>query len=75
LAGRASTEISPATDAWIAQIRALVEKSDSLEQLRDGLIALAPDMTLDQYTAAMQRALAAAALAGRYELLQGAGGA
>lgn len=71
-AQRASAEVSPALDGWIAKIHALVEQSTTLEQVRDGLMALAPDMTLGQYTAAMQQALAAAALAGRYEILQGA---
>lgn len=73
-ADRAARDIAPGTDAWIERIRALVESADSLEAIRDGLLALAPDMTLDQYTAAMQQALAAAALAGRYEVLQEAGG-
>lgn len=70
---RASAEISPAMAAWINQIKALVDSATSLQDIRDGLMKLAPDMSLDQYTAAMQRALAAAALAGRYEILQEAG--
>jgi hypothetical protein len=45
-----------------------------LEEIRDGLAALSPDMTLDQYAAAMAEALAAAQLAGRYEVLQEAAG-
>ena len=41
---------------------------------RDGLAALSPDMPLDQSAAAMAEALAAAQLAGRYEVLQEAAG-
>lgn len=72
-ADRLATEAGPHTDTWIEGIRQLVEQADSLEQIRDGLLALAPDMSLDDYTAAMQQALAAAALAGRYEVLREAG--
>lgn len=72
-AGRASVEVSSVMADWINQIKALVQQADTLEQVRDGLLALAPNMTLDQYTFAMQQALAAAALAGRYEILQEAG--
>lgn len=65
---------TPSTTQWIGQFRGLVDKAQSLDQLRDGVFALMPDMSLDQYTTAMQQALAAAALAGRYELLREAGG-
>lgn len=71
---RASAEVSPAMDAWIGQIKGLIDRSQTLEQVRDGLMQLAPDMSLDQYTAAMQQALAAAALSGRYEIMQEAAG-
>lgn len=67
-------DLQPGVTEWIDRIRALVEKADSLEQVRDGLLALAPDMTLDQYASAMQQALAAALLAGRYEIMQEARG-
>lgn len=56
--------------AWVEQIRALVMQASTLEDIRDGLVQLAPDMTLDDYAAAMAEALAAAELAGRYEVLQ-----
>lgn len=66
--------LQPVVSAWVDRIRALVGKASSLEEIRDGVAALAPDMTLDQYTAAMRQALAAAALAGRYDVLREAGG-
>ena len=65
---------APAVTGWLAQIRALVERAQSLDDIRNGLEQLLPDMTLDQYAAAMAEALAAAQLAGRYEVLQEAGG-
>jgi phage gp29-like protein len=73
MAGALDAQLAPATGAWIDRIKQLVDASASLEQVRDGLAALAPDMSLDDYTAAMRQALAAAALAGRYEILREAG--
>jgi len=69
-----ASQLDVPVTAWIDQIRALVDKSQSLEDLRDGLEALLPNMTLDQYAQAMAMALGAAQLAGRYEVLQEAGG-
>ena len=60
---------APAT-AWVEQIRELVSRATSLEEIRDGLAKLDPNMSLDDYAAAMAEALAAAQLAGRYEVLQ-----
>jgi phage gp29-like protein len=65
--------VSPAIGDWLAQIRALASRVDSLDALRDGILQLVPDMSLDQYAEAMAQGLAAAALAGRYEILQEAG--
>ena len=65
---------APAGAAWVDQIRALVDGAASLQDIRDGLEQLLPDMTLEQYAQAMAEALAAAQLAGRYEVLQEAGG-
>lgn len=73
-AGNLDAALAPHTDAWIDAIRKLVEHSDTLEQVRDGLLQLMPDIGLDDYTKAMQQALAAASLAGRYEVLRETGG-
>lgn len=59
---------------WVEQIRALVMRAQSLQDIRDGLEQLLPGMGLDDYAAAMGQALAAAQLAGRYEVLQEAAG-
>ena len=69
MAARLNTELQPATDAWIDQIRELVDKVESLEQLRDELVTLVPDMTLDDYAAALAQALSAAHLAGRSDIV------
>ena len=65
---------APAVEGWIDQVRALVDRATSLEEIRDGLELLLPGMSLDQYAKAMAEALRAAELAGRYEVLQEAGG-
>ncbi|MGE4418109.1 MAG: DUF935 family protein, partial [Marinobacterium sp.] len=57
----------PMTD-MIDQIRYLVDTADSLDAIQQGLLAL--DLNADQLASAMTEALQAAALAGRYELLQ-----
>ncbi|MBB4819248.1 phage gp29-like protein [Pseudomonas alcaligenes] len=62
--------LRPATDQWITRIRDLVQNAASLDEIRDGLEQLLPDMSLEQYADAMAQALAAAALQGRTEILQ-----
>ena len=64
---------APAVGAWLAQIRALVDKAGSLEDLRGGLEALLPDLKPDDFAEAMAQALTAAQLAGRYDILNEAG--
>ena len=65
---------APAIDAWYAQIRQLVMESDSMEQIRDGLDKLLPNMDTTAYADAMGLALTVARLAGRFDVLQEAGG-
>ena len=67
-------QLQPSTGQWIQRIRDLVQGADSLEQIRDGLERLLPDMSLEQYAEVMAQALAAAALQGRVEILQEATG-
>lgn len=66
--------LAPAVDGWIGQVRELVMRAQSLTEIRDGLDALLPGMTLDQYAAAMAEALRVAQAAGRYEVMQEAAG-
>lgn len=67
---RLNTEMQPITDQWINQIKELVDSVQSLEELRDKLFKLIPDMQLDEYAKVMAEALTAANLAGRTELLE-----
>ena len=67
---RLNSEIQPATKQWINQIKELVDNVKSLEELRDKLFELIPDMQLDDYAEVMARALTAANLAGRNELIE-----
>lgn len=67
---RLNTEIQAVTDKWINQIKELVNNVESLEELRDQLFKLIPDMQLDDYASVMADALTAANLAGRTELLE-----
>lgn len=69
-----ANQVEAATAPWLASIRQLVETATSLEDIRDGLEQLIPNMTLAQYAQAMGDALAAAQLAGRYDVLQEAAG-
>jgi phage gp29-like protein len=66
-------ETAPVLDGWYAQARGLldttIEDGGTLEDFRDRLLDLLPDLDLDQYAAAMQAAFASARLAGSYEAL------
>lgn len=70
MAGQLDQQLQPATDTWINTIHGLVMRAQSLEEIRDGLAQLGPDMSLDDYANAMAQALSAAALAGRYDILR-----
>lgn len=69
---RTSANVSQPAEAWITQLQQLVmsDQISTLEDLRDALDKLLPGLSLDEYANAMAKALAAAALAGRYEILQ-----
>jgi len=66
-------QLGPHTDAWVDQVRALVEGADSLDAVRDGLMALQSELDLDGFATGMRDALDAAQAAGRFDLLQEAG--
>ncbi|MDZ7870772.1 MAG: DUF935 family protein [Rheinheimera sp.] len=53
---------------WINQVKNLVDNAQSLEQLQDQLIAVYPDLSLDNFASAMAEANSAAHLAGRNEV-------
>lgn len=68
MAPRLAADLAPAVGGWHQQLRDLVDKATSPEDLREQLLALAPQLTLEQYTAAMATGLEAAHLAGRNDV-------
>lgn len=66
-------QLSVSTDAWLDQVRQLVQEADSLDAVRDGLMALQSELDLDAFATGMRDALDAAQAAGRFDLLQEAG--
>ena len=61
-------------DDWIAKVRDLVDQAKNLQEVRDGLLALAPQMSIEEYAALLAEALTAAGLAGRVDILDQARG-
>lgn len=61
-----------ALEPWADRIRVLVDQAESLEELRDRLAELLPDLPTAAFVQLMTDALAAAHLAGRYDLIEGA---
>jgi phage gp29-like protein len=56
------------TDGLVQPVRDLVDHAETLEELRDGIMKLYADLDVSDLGAIMQRAFAAAELAGRYEV-------
>lgn len=69
-AARVEQDASGLLDDLIEPVRELVENAESLEEIRDGLIDLYPNMDAGELGTLMQRAFAAAELAGRYEVTE-----
>jgi phage gp29-like protein len=70
-ADRAGAAAMQVMDGLIAPIRELVMSAKSLEEVRDGLLALYPNMAEGELGDLMQRVLTAAELAGRAEVKDG----
>ncbi|ASD84982.1 DUF935 family protein [Salmonella enterica] len=62
--------LTPVMDGWVQQIQEMVNRAESLDELRSGIDALLPELSLDQYADIMAQAMTAAQLAGRYELME-----
>lgn len=71
IAGQLDARLKPAASAWVDQVRAAVDGAADFAELEQKLLALAPDMPLEDYAVAFQEAMTAAHLRGRYDLLQG----
>jgi len=59
------TNLAPVIDDWVSKVRELANRVETLEQLRDELLTVMPEMDLARYTDAMAIALSAAHLSGR----------
>ena len=68
-----SNDMQPIIDNWIDKIRTLSGQVENLEQFRDELLRIMPEMDLQQYTNAMAIALSAANLSGRESVVSEAG--
>lgn len=74
MADQLDDQMQTHTDQWIDQIRTLVENAQSLEEIRDSLQSLLPDMDIQQYADLMAEALRVAELTGRDDIMQEATG-
>lgn len=68
LTDRLESDSASITDMLIEPIRELVMQAQTLEEIRDGLLDLLPELDESELGALMQRALASADLAGRFEI-------
>lgn len=72
LATQLDKAMQPVMTRWVGVLGDLVKNAGSLDELRDGVLSLQKDMPLDDYATVMSQALAAAALAGRHDIVQAA---
>lgn len=70
LADQLDRRLQPIGSKWIDQVRELVDKATSFEQLQEQLLELSKDMDLEEYAQVLAEASTAAALAGRADILQ-----
>lgn len=73
LADQLTERLAPVTEAWLKHIRDVVDQAESWDDVREGLLALTAELSLDDYGRAMSEALTAAAMAGRYDIVKEAG--
>lgn len=70
-AARLEAETAPHLAGMIEALRGMVDQAESLEDLQARLLGAYPELDASGLAQAMTEALAAAALAGRFELLEG----
>lgn len=68
---RLQAEGDAVIEGWLDQVQSLLDQVDSLEELRDRLLELYPQLDGAAFAQVMGDALAAAHLAGRYDVLEG----
>src|SRR5690606_34811509 len=69
LTDQADDKLQSATDVWINRVRELVMNAESLDAIRDGLVELLPNMSIEEYASVMTDALRLAELNGRSEIM------
>ncbi len=60
----------PLVGDWVEKITHLIDNAGSLEEIRDGLLDLLPDMDANKFADVMQHALAVANVAGMFDSLE-----
>lgn len=60
----------PVVGGWVEQIRHLVDSAASLEEIRDGLLQVLPELDAARFAGVMQHALAIAGAAGMFDALE-----
>lgn len=60
----------PVVADWVDQVQRLVDTAGSLEDVRDGLLQLLPDLDAGKFAQVMQHALAIAGAAGMFDALE-----
>jgi phage gp29-like protein len=70
IADKARPLVQDAIAPWLDQVRNFVEQSASLEEIRDGLVNLFPELDDAAFAEAMGNAMLLSDLAGREEVLQ-----
>ncbi|RPE81837.1 DUF935 domain-containing protein [Vulcaniibacterium tengchongense] len=59
-----ASRADPVVGQWVERIEALVQQAGTLEEVRDGLLELMPDLDSKRFAAVLQHALAIAGIAG-----------
>ena len=65
---RTESQVQPVVDGWNRQLADMAEGGASIEQMREQLLAMAPELSLDEYSQRMTEALSLAQLAGRNDI-------
>lgn len=66
--GQLDRNLQDPVEKWLSDIKGLIDRAESLEQVRDELINLYPGLSISEYADAMAQALTAAHLAGRSDV-------
>lgn len=64
---------APVISSWLEQVRSLVQKSESFEEVRDSLFDLFPQLNTADFTQVMAEAMMASEAAGRWEVVNESG--